>query len=255
MSLSSKGKTEAIEALERLAGLRRGWTGGLSPNDVLVQIALPLVLILAIATRLMTMAQVMSDRDRSATVLDLWKQQLILRMEHVLSRWERDMELATFTDASRIRWDGRWPADEAFQTLSLKSQMLAEPETLTDQLYREALQDFGVDQDGRVEGMFFPLYDPEVHGDPPSDRLLHDDEIMTPERRAFARAYLSERQATWHDHVAALQWGLVSRVVENLPPEDALSDGRLTVQMRNLALALEERGYPLLPSVAQAYGE
>ena len=59
----------------------------------------------------------------------------------------------------------------------------------------------------------------------------------------------------WHERISGLQWEVVSRVVAGLPPEDALSDGQLAVQMRKISAALEARGYPLLPAVSAAYGE
>jgi hypothetical protein len=247
---------DGLRAVERLAGRTGGSVAaGLSPNDVLVQISLPLVLILAIATRLITMGQSMSDRERSAVVLDLWKQQLILRMEQVLARWETDAGLAAFPAAARITWKGRWPADDRFQALSRHAQDLTRMDALTESLYREALTYVPPEGDAESTGVFFPLYDAQIAGPPDPSAVLHEDFVMNEERRAFAHAYLRERGEKWHQRISELQWGLVSRVVAGLPPEDALSDGRMAAQMHKLAGALSERGYPLLPAVAAAYGE
>ncbi len=254
--MTRRTNTDELKAVERLAGRAGGSVAaGLSPNDVLVQIALPLVLILAIATRLITMGQAMSDRQRSAVVLDLWKQQLILRMEQVLGRWESDAFLPAFPAATRIAWEGRWPVDDRFQVLCRESQALVAIETLTGALYRQALDYVPPEGDSEAAGVFFPLYDPQVHGEPDETTVLHEDFMMTPERRAFAQNYLQERCMKWHDRISRLQWEVVSRVVSDLPPEDALSDGQLAMQMRKIADALETRGYPLLPAVAAAYGE
>jgi hypothetical protein len=221
---------------------------------VLVQIALPLVLILAIATRLITMGQAMSDRQHSAVVLDLWKQQLILRMEQVIGRWESEAFLPVFPSATSIDWQERWPVDERFQVLCSRAQALGNIEALTDTLYRQALTYVPPDGDADTVGAFFPLYDPQIQNAPDESTVLDDDYIMTPERRAFALNYLQERCMKWHEQISRLQWEVVSRVVADLPPEDPLSDGQLTVQMHKLASALESRGFPLLPAVAGAYG-
>ena len=65
----------------------------LSPNDALVQVALPLVLILAIITRLMVIEYTEAVRNKGPRILEMWKQQLILRIDTVMDNWEREAEL------------------------------------------------------------------------------------------------------------------------------------------------------------------
>ena len=64
------------------AKARRGLS--LSPNDALVQVALPLVLILAIITRLMVIEYTEAVRNKGPRILEMWKQQLILRIDTVM---------------------------------------------------------------------------------------------------------------------------------------------------------------------------
>jgi len=74
-----------------------------SPNDVLVQIALPLILILAIIARLtMVASSMMAQQDTGPAVMELWKQQIILRIDRILDDWESDANLAVFSDFSRV---------------------------------------------------------------------------------------------------------------------------------------------------------
>jgi hypothetical protein len=244
-------KQDAFEAIDRLVGRGTGMSGGLSPNDVLVQIALPLVLILAIATRLITMGQALTDQDRGAIILDLWKQQLILRMEQVLTRWEQKAELPAFPDPDRIRWVDGWPDDARFARLCRATQELENIDELSWTLYREALAyKPPVEADA---GVFFPLHDPLLAATPPEH--MPADFVMDYARRAFALDYLRERGLQWRERVTTLQWSVVGEAVAHLSPEDPLSDGRLAVQLRRISAALAARDMPLLPSVAGAYGE
>ena len=46
---------------------------------------------------------------------------------------------------------------------------------------------------------------------------------------------------------------MIDRLASELPPGDPLTNARLDVQMKNIASALESRGYPLLPGVSREY--
>ena len=139
--------------LEKLAKTSSPKLFSLSPNDVLVQIALPLVLILAIATRLMMMA----TQDEGPVILELWKQQLILRIDWVLDKWEKESGLSMFPDFNRVQWNGIWPDDQQYQRLCANGKDLANIENLTLKLYHEALeykpenisQELTIDEEGR----------------------------------------------------------------------------------------------------------
>ena len=77
-----------------------------------MQIALPLVLILAIITRLMVIEYTEAMRNKGLRVLEMWKQQIILRMDTVMNDWEKQAELGAFPDFSRVQWKGAFQLDD-----------------------------------------------------------------------------------------------------------------------------------------------
>ena len=85
-----------------------------------MQVALPLVLILAIITRLMVIEYTEAMRNQGPRILDMWKQQMILRSDTVMDAWERKAELGAFPDFSRIQWEGI-PKDSRFGNLCTKA--------------------------------------------------------------------------------------------------------------------------------------
>jgi hypothetical protein len=247
-----------FEQLDALTGRSPRKLFALSPNDVLVQVSLPLVLILAIATRLMMMAQSLASVDSGPIILDLWKQQLILRVEQTLADWERGSGLAAFSSFDRVRWEREWPADEAFGHLCRTGQALGDLETLKRELYREALRlqpEAGAGEDARTQFAFLQvLYDP-LESDPSLDADSVPPECrITDERRAYALKHIEERCLKWKIALEDLQWAAIEQVMARLPAEESLTDRRLKVQMNNVASALAERGYPLLPSIVNEYG-
>lgn len=224
----------------------------LSPNDVLVQVALPLVLILAIITRLMVIGQTLATQERGPVILEMWKQQLILRMDRVLSDWEQEAQLRVLPDFSRIQWGSTLPADDRFQTLCRVTTALDNPEELAMTLYHQALR-FGVEEG--ADDYFMALYDPEapfIHAQPAS---IPPEFTITPERRQYALNYIADRLGQWQQQqVEHLQWSTVAASAALLPVEDDQDEARLTAQMAHIARALDEAGYPLLRNVREAFG-
>jgi len=223
----------------------------LSPNDVLVQISLPLVLILAIITRLMVIGQTLATQERGPVILEMWKQQLILRMDRVLSDWERAAQLPVLPEFSRIQWEGGLPDDARFQTLSQTAVALDQPEKLATQLYHQSLR-FGV-EDG-AEDYLLALYDPEAPFAHEHTQPVPPEFTITPERRAYALAYIQDRLTQWRGHVEHLQWSTVAASASLLPFEEELDEARMAAQMAAIARALDEAGYPLLQSVRDEFG-
>ena len=239
-----------FESLNLLVKQRKGKGSPFSPNDVLVQVSLPLVLILAIAIRLMSLGQAVAMQDsRSRVLLELWKQQFILRADRVLEDWEKDSGISVLPHSDRIQWARGWPDDERFRVLCSRARDLDDLPALSTVLYRRAIE-LKPDAASDVLSCFFELYDPDVL--PPDDAAQPVPELlMTPERRAYAMRYLEQRCRRWRTHVEELQWGALERVLERLSVDDRLSSKRPTQQLRNLAEAMDKRGYPLLPAVLQ----
>ncbi len=236
------------EQLDALANRSSRKFFAFSPNDVLVQVALPLVLILAIAIRLMHVAQGMAEQDRGPVILDLWKQQLILRIDRTLDGWEKTSGLSALPDFERILWNGPWPDDSRFQHLCREAAGLADPDQLARALYRQSLAQQPA---GDSNDFFIQLYDPELHPEAPAG--IPSDFILTPERRAFALDYIAKRCRGWRDQVEHLQWSTVNRIARTLPLQEGLAEHTLREQMTHLSQALSERGYPLLSTVTHAY--
>ena len=256
MSHSHEEERNLGEQLDALANKSARKFFSFSPNDVLVQVALPLVLILAIAIRLMHIAQSASAQNQGPVILDLWKQQLILRIDGVLDRWEKDSGLAALPDFERVLWSGAWPDDARFKQVCAKSSALAEPPAMAAQLYEQALRyDPSASDPTRTNATSYlvELYDPLSTIKPDHPESIPADFTITPERRAFALSYIEERCRTWKDQVENLQWSAVNRIAHSLPLQDGITEKNLQEQMKQLAQALDERGYPLLPSVIHAY--
>jgi len=246
-----------FEDLDALTGRSPRKLFSLSPNDVLVQISLPLVLILAIATRLMMIAQSMSSQDQGPVILDLWKQQLILRVEHVLSDWEKESNLSSFQNFDRIRWNGQWPNDPAFQQLCTSGLKLNSIEDIKLELYRKALK-YHPTASGPTNTQFNFLqvmYDPQESEPPPNIAQIPQEFRIDAERRAYAIGYIDERCHKWKAQIEDLQWGMIDEVVANLPDKENLSDSSLSTQMKKISYALTEKGYPIMNSISDEYGD
>lgn len=223
-----------------------------SPNDVLVQISLPLILILAIATRLMMIGQSVASYDnKTEMIMDLWKQQFIMSIDKVLEDWEKSSGILSFPVFDRVRWSSRWPDDENFRTLCTNGQSLADVKKMTIDLYLKVLVT-GSDAE-RGSGASWMFYDPEVQKDVVKPAGLPSECIITADRRKYAVQYIEQRCLKWKAHLEDLQWRTVEHTVRLLPPGDSIADRDIVVQMEKLAGALTEKGYPLLPSVGQEY--
>ena len=253
MSHSPEEERKLGAQLDALANKSSHKFFSFSPNDVLVQVALPLVLILAIAVRLMHVALNAASQDQGPVILDLWKQQLILRIDGVLDRWEKDSGLAALPDFERVLWSGSLPEDPRFKQVCTHSADLAEPTQLAGQLYEQALRYEPAESTNATTSYLVQLYDPLSSVKPENPESIPADFTITPERRAFALSYIEERCRTWKDQVETRQWSAVKRIARSLPLQDGITERNLQEQMKQLAHALDERGYPLLPSVIHAY--
>ncbi len=252
--MSGNRNVSLSRQLALLAGRGKKKRMALSANDALVQVSLPLVLILAIATRLMTLGHNISSMESQApAVLDLWKQQLILRMEAVLDRWEGGSGIRTFTDVQRVRWEGPWPDDPAFQTYCQTSGELADLSAFSRRLYGEALRYQPPEAGAEAQASFWNLYDPEVSAEQP-EKELPPEFMIDSARRAFALRYIEERSRKWKARAEDTQWQVLQHVLDALPVHDPVSDRNPSAQMHKLASAMEQRGYPLLPAVANEFG-
>ncbi|MDF3130564.1 hypothetical protein P0Y35_15255 [Kiritimatiellaeota bacterium B1221] len=220
----------------------------LSPNDALVQISLPLVLILAIMTRLMVIGQTMTAQEESPAILEMWKQQLIFRIDQVMDDWAAEAELPAFPDASRILWEGAFPADERFKILCVKSQILNDKDGLQQRLYEQALL-----PESGGEGPRLVLYDPLASVKPENVSALPAESLITPERREYAMGHISDRILQWRKQVEGLQWTAISETAARLPLDASSEAADPSAELRRIAHELSQRGYPFLDRVTQEY--
>ena len=248
--------TEAFIKIDRIADRSRKHLFSLSPNDALVQISLPLVLILAIATRLMILSQSMTINDKGPAILDLWKQQLILRTDKILENWERKSEYNAFPEFSRVLWKANWPADKRFITLCTEAQALNNIGTLSSNLYYKALSyqpTIDNQSSNDTTAYLFDIYDPEAPNAPPNAEKIPLKFRITPERRKYAIEYINKRCLSWKQHIEDLQWSLVAACAERSPISETWSDSELAVQMQKLSSVLKEKDYPLLLNLTEEY--
>ncbi len=211
-----------------------------SPNDVLVQIALPLVLILAIAVRLTMSAHSMVAGQRvNPVVMELWRQQVILRAEQVLDRWERESGLVLFPDLAPVRWEGGWPADERLAHLFSQAGALNDAESLRERLVADVLQD-----------PFSALADP-LRAE--ADAMTADGEGFL-QMQSLAREIIGQRSRGWEEQIRFLQWELVAEVAASVPVTVETRAGDVRQEMQVLADALATRDYPLLDQVRGEFG-
>jgi len=253
---STHNEHNDYEQLDEAIGHSTHKLFNMSPNDVLVQISLPVVLILAIATRLITIGQGMSNQTQNEAVLDLWKQHLILRVDRTLDRWEEKSGLPQFSDFGRVYWDGHWPRDDRFSQLCQKARELADLERMKETLYREALTyqpSETNEQAGAVANWSVTLYDPRYAAAGTASNSVPPEYRIDDTRRQYALHHIEERCKRWSREIETLQWKLVDRLASELPVENNLTDARLDVQMKNITSALEARGYPLLPGISHEY--
>lgn len=247
-----------IRAIDDLASTSPKRMFALSPNDVLVQISLPLVLILAIVTRLMIIGQTMAAQERGPMILEMWKQQLIMRMERVLSDWETTAQLPAFPEFSRIQWQDALPNDERFKSLCVTALALDEQPALREELYHRALRypptQEGVELDESASYLL-ELYDPQAPFQPEHPERIPPEFIITPERRAYALDYISDRVLQWNRQVENLQWAVVAECAARLPFEAGADETRVAAQMRHMASVLSDGGYPLLRSVKEEFSK
>lgn len=240
MSKSGYNASRAARQIDALVGRSKPKLYTHSPNDVLVQIALPLILILAIIARLTMVASSMIAQKNSApVVMELWKQQIILRIDRVLDEWESDANLAMFSDFSRIKWQGEWPEDTRYQQLCVKAQELNNVKTLRDRILAEAITNQKESTGALIENV---IPGQDLHLEPGSAEA------------AYAEDYIAQRVAQWSDRVERLDWETVEYIAERLPldAEDGASDARS--QLKQIATELAVRGYPLIASVRAEYG-
>ena len=228
---------KAIRRIQELAKGRPEKVFALSPNDVLVQISLPLVLILAIATRLL-----MASSQQGPSVMDLWKQYLLMRIEAVAVEWEQETGLQEFSSIDRVQWQGAWPDDSRFAHLCSGAQALADVTALCSNLLEQALNYVPGGDEGELALSYNELIE------------HYPDMALDGARLVFALTHVEERCLQWKRRVEDLQWGVIGRCVSALPAGDEHLDRDLTLQMARISGELESRGVLLLPSVRNEYG-
>ncbi len=211
-----------------------------SPNDVLVQIALPLILILAIIARLtMVASSMMAQQDTGPAVMELWKQQVILRIDRVLDDWESDANLDVFSSFSNVKWQGSWPNDERYKQLCNKAQELNDRDALRQSVLADAI----LSQKNATALSLSAVV-------PGGDLALEAGSAEA----AYAEEYISQRLAHWSDNIEQLHWETVGYIAEQLPLESEAGAFDARTQLQRIAADLAERGYPLVSAVRAEYG-
>jgi hypothetical protein len=186
-----------------LAGKKKKHGFALNANDALVQISLPLVLILAIATRLMVVGQQMADEQQGPKILDIWKQQLILRIDSLMNDWEKESFYNKFNNASDITWLDSFPNDKYLQTLCKNSKILDDIPSVSTNFYIEALtyQPTSLETND-TSGSLTVLYDSEL-SEIPED--IEQEYIINPSHRKYAIEHIQKRCLMWKTKIENLE--------------------------------------------------
>ena len=255
MSVKRRGLSGLDSLINGKGASKRGGPT-LSPNDALVQVALPLVLILAIITRLMVIEYTEAMRNQGPRILDMWKQQLILRVDTVMDGWEKEAELGAFPDFNRVQWEGAFPNDQRFANLCGKALEMNDRAKLQEVLYNAALSYEPPAGEEENALQFITLYDPLAKTQPVDPSQVSEDFIIDEERRDYALGYVADRVAKWKEQVEGLQWAAVAQCADQLPLEEVgeAQDG-VSAQLVRVAGELTKRGYPLLNTVVGEYGK
>ena len=250
------GGSSNLQGLDDLIRGKKKNSLSLSPNDALVQIALPLVLILAIITRLMVIEYTEAMRNKGPRVLEMWKQQLILRMDTVMNKWEKQAELGAFPDFSRVQWKGAFPVDERFKSLCARAQEMDNRKNLEDDIYNQALAYTPPIEDEESASFFVPVYDPDAKYQPKNADKIPEEFVINEERRAYAMRHIADRVSKWKEQVEGLQWAAVAQCADKMPL-NALggSPDKISTQLTRVASEMNKRGYPLMNSVVEEYGK
>jgi hypothetical protein len=253
LSVGKKG----LAGLDRLINgksARARRSPSMSPNDALVQVALPLVLILAIITRLMVIEYTEAVRNKGPRILEMWKQQMILRIDTVMEGWEKEAQLGAFPDFHRVQWDGAFPDDQRFADLCSKSLEMNDREKLQDDLYNAALAYEPPAGEEETALQFITLYDPLARTQPDDPSLVSEDFVINEQRRDYAHGYVADRVSKWKEKVEGLQWAAVAQCADRLPLVDSVdADEGVSAQLLRVSDELKKRGYPLLNSLVEEY--
>ena len=241
MATANYNAARAARQIDALVNRSRTRLYTHSPNDVLVQIALPLILILAISTRLTMVAyNMISQQDMGPAVMELWQQQVILRIDRILDAWETDANLAVFSDFSRVQWQDAWPNDPRYQELCTKAQELNDPEALQRDILTRALASQMAATDASMEAVVPDRALTLVPGSPEA---------------AYAEDHIAQRRAQWYDRIERLQWETVGHIAKLLPLGSKAGATDANAQLQRISNALHERGYPLMTAVRTEYGD
>lgn len=245
----------AFRAIDDLASSSPKRMFALSPNDALVQVALPLVLILAIITRLMVIGQTIAAEERGPVILEMWKQQLILRLDQVMGNWEEESQLRAFPDFSRVQWEEAFPNDLRYQTLCRTGQRLNDFQAMKLDLYHQALQ-YTPSESSSDTGSLqrkLDLYDPLAVVQPENPGSIPPEFTITPERRAYALMHVEDRMLQWKQQIENLQWSTVAACASALPLSSGFGEADTAQQLVAITGQLQEKGYPLLRSITEEY--
>lgn len=247
-------EAQQIEALEQTMNRTQEQKSSVSPNDGLVNLSWPIILILAIAaiatsgqaeaiSEITDVVQRLEKQDKDEIILELWKQALIRRVDLVCASRREEWRLDMFPIADRVKRQQGWPSDGDFSHLCEHAKELNDTGKLTLSLYKAALAN-NADGLGRMfDPMTFrgssPLVGPNVLG-----RSKEANE-----QRAFALARIRERCLHWREHVRELQLHVVEEVLDEPAAVASVMASDSSTMKLKIASALKKRGYPLLSDV------
>jgi hypothetical protein len=226
----------------------------IGPNDGLVNLSWPLILILSISAIVAAgQAEAISDANRVVNqwkdegkekiLLDLWKQALIHRVEAVCREREESWKLNMFPHYSRVSTNAGWPADKDFGHLCCETEgPLSDTTALQCELYAAALAYTNDNMPGMYDTICFPNTAPDKLGTP---NVLGESEEADRQRK-LAQKLIAEKVSLWNRVVRELQNSAILTLLDSSAVETVRDPDRIRMKQR-IRQQFGSRGFPLLP--------
>ena len=243
----------SLQRLESIAESRARRQSSIGPNDLLVNVSWPLILILSIAAinaagqarAIMDIEAVVERWDesgKSQILIEVFRQQLLRKIDAVCEGQRQKLNVHLLPEFSRVATKSGLPDDGGFAEMCREaSRDLVDVESLTKDLYGKAL----IHVEDGLEPMFDPIVFPGTAPMVKSPNILGESS-QSKAYRQFAIDRIRERVTDWQFHVVSLQQQAVDHLLDS-PAIERLRDAERSRTAQHIRAEFDSRGYPLLP--------
>lgn len=230
----------------------RSGEGSMTALELLSNLLFPLILVLAMSTiiaggqrqsiqEIERVAKQLEQTDKHKLVIELFRQQLIRKIDAACGQRRTALQIDLFPDFSRVRLQDGLLADPAFGQLCINAQAsFSKLDRLTLEIYSAALAHREEGVELMYDTVLFEGTAPDVNA---ANILGTSPEAQ--EHREFALARIRERCLAWQEQVVGLQRQAILSFLDS----SAVGSVRATEteQLRHrLRAEFQLRGYPLL---------